>query len=492
MRRWLPLLVAFGAGTLWAACFGQREFVVAPCLALVPFLYLLERGPGWRAALRLGFAHGLGTWLVGVWWIAPTLDTYGQLGGLLGGLGLIIVASLMALYHAAFALLAARLRQGWLRPLVGWPAAWVGLEFLRGLVFTGFPWNLAGYAWVAVPGALATTAWIGAWGLSFLVLFCNGGIALALARRRWELGAVAVGVPLVVLAVGGRWAAPDSGDRRAARPVRLVQPNIENAVTYDPAANAASYRRLLAMSQEACDEPGALVVWPESASWPLAWDEDERLRQDVEALTRRGCAVLLNSVRSVGERYYNSVYLIAPGEPARWADKRHLVPFGEYVPLKSVLPFVDKLARNAGDFSAADEVMLLPWGDERFGAAVCFEVVFPGEVAAAVRAGATLLVTVTNDAWYGPTSAPWQHFRAAQFRAAENRRPLLRAAITGVSGLVRADGSVAAQLGPGEEGIIRGRVGGRSDLSPFARAPWVVPALSGVLALAALVSRRRR
>ncbi len=170
-------------------------------------------------------------------------------------------------------------------------------------------------------------------------------------------------------------------------PVRIIQPNIQNMVSFDATAAEAGYARLLRMSREACDEPGALLVWPESASWPLAWDEDEQLRRDVEELTERGCSVVLNSVRSAGEKYFNSVYLVAPGEPARSADKRHLVPFGEYVPLKSVLPFIGKLARNAGDFSAAEEISLLPWGGESFGAAVCFEVVFPGEVAAAVTPG---------------------------------------------------------------------------------------------------------
>jgi apolipoprotein N-acyltransferase len=484
------VLLAFGAGLLWAGCFGRQGYLIAPWLALAPFLYLLDRGPGWRAASWLGFAHGLGTWLLGVWWIAPTLSTYGQIGGFLGVVGLLLLAAYLALYHALFALLAVRMRGGWLRTMSGWAGLWVALELLRGVVITGFPWNLAGYAFAGVPGALPTAAWIGAWGLSFLLVFANAGIALAAQRRRWELAAVGVGAPLIVLAMGARWAVPDGGDPVTARPVRIIQPNIENMVTFDGAEAAAGYGRLLRMSREACDEPGALLVWPESAAWPLAWDRDEQLRRDVAALTERGCSVVLNSVRSAGEKYFNSVYLIAPGEPARSADKRHLVPFGEYVPLKSVLPFVGKLARNAGDFSAAEEIALLPWGGERFGAAVCFEVVFPGEVAAAVRSSATLLVTVTNDAWYGPTSAPWQHFRAAQFRAAENRRPLLRAAITGVSGLVRADGSIAALLGPGEEGILRGRVGGRSDLSPFTRAPWVVPAFSVLVALAALIARR--
>lgn len=493
----VPVFLALAAGLLWAACFGKQEMAIAPWIALAPFLYLIARLPAGprarRRAAMLGFAHGLGAWTLGIWWIAPTLDTFGQIGGFLAVLGLLLVAAYLALFHVVFAVLAERMRSaGWAWTTAGWAAAWTVLEFLRGWLLTGFPWNVAAYAWAGMPGALRVSAWVGAWGVGFLLVFANGAVALAAARRRWEIAVVGVAVPLVALAAGARWATPDDGDRAAARPVRVIQPNIENLVSWDAAKVEEGYERLLRMSRDACDQPGALIVWPESAAWPMVWADDERLRADVTALESAGCAVLLNTVRSAGGRDYNSALLAAPGVEPSYADKRHLVPFGEYVPLRSVLPFVDALARNAGDFSPASEIALLPWGDERIGVSICFEVVFPGEVAQLTRAGATLLATVTNDAWYGPTSAPWQHFRAARFRAAENRRPIVRAAITGVSGLIRADGSVAAQLAPGEEGVLRGSVGGRRDLTPFARAPWVVPAICAVLAAVSLAWNARR
>jgi apolipoprotein N-acyltransferase len=147
---------------------------------------------------------------------------------------------------------------------------------------------------------------------------------------------------------------------------------------------------------------------------------------------------------------------------------------------------MDKLARDAGEFRPADQRVLLPWSGEKIGMAICYEVVFPAEVSELVRKGATLLISVTNDAWYGDTSAPWQHFRAARFRAAENRRPLLRAAITGVSAYVAPDGSVRDELGVNQEGVLRLRVLGERDLTPYARLPWLVPALCTVLAAAAV------
>jgi apolipoprotein N-acyltransferase len=299
-------------------------------------------------------------------------------------------------------------------------------------------------------------------------------------------------VPLTVLPLAGRYATPPSTPAVAGQPVRVVQPNIANLVAYDPAAVLQSYRRVIAMSEDACDLPGALVVWPESAGWPFQYPADAGLRADLQRLVERGCPLLFNTALRVGGEWRNAAFLLTPGGGAARADKRHLVPFGEYVPLASAFPFIGRLARNAGDFSPADELALLDWGGERIGTAICFEVTFPGEVAAAVRAGATVLVTITNDAWYGDTAAPWQHHRAARFRAAENGRPLLRAAITGVSALVGADGGVEAELGVFRQGTLRGWVAGRSELTPFSRAPWLVPLLCSLLATAAVAFTWRR
>jgi apolipoprotein N-acyltransferase len=268
--------------------------------------------------------------------------------------------------------------------------------------------------------------------------------------------------------------------------VRLLQPNIPNRLQVD-AFTFQELARLVDMSEQACDAPGALVLWPESAGWPLTWGHDPAFEQAVSKTTSAGCSVLFNSTTLTASGPYNSAYLVGPaGEVGRY-DKRHLVPFGEYVPLRNLLPFVDTLARNAGDYQAADQVTLLPWSGEEIGLAICFEVIFPGDVAATVQQGATVLATLTNDAWYGDSTAPWQHLRAARFRAAENRRPLVRAAITGVSGFIDGRGRLVEALGVGEEGVLSARITGRRDLSFFTRNPDLVPWLSGLLALGCLL-----
>ena len=489
------LLLAVGGGAAWGLQFSRQGFIVAPWLALAPLFFLL----GHRRPALLSFVHGLAAWLVAIPWIVPTLHTYGGLPRPLAWLGLALLASYLAAFEAAWGWLGAPLwrlegGRGLAATLVGLPALWVALEWVRAWFLSGFPWNLAAYAWVEVPGALPTTAWIGAFGLSGLLLAANSGVARAVLCRRWEPACLGLLAPLLLLALGGRWGTGEPPPAATRRPARIVQPNIGNLVGWDAAAVQRNYEKLFGLSRQACDRPGALLVWPESAAWPYSYTAHETLRRDVDALAGSGCPVLLNSAHQEREGvWYNAGFLVAAGAPAARYDKRHLVPFGEYVPLKGLLPFFDSLARNAGDFTAARELRLLPWEDERIGLAICFEVIFPAEVAEAVRGGASLLVTITNDAWYGDTSAPWQHLRAARFRAAESRRPMLRAAITGVSAVFAADGSVAGQLGVGEEGVLRATVAGRRDLSPASRWPRAVPlAASGLAGVAILWASRGR
>lgn len=490
--------VALAGGVVWGLAFGREPWSLASWVALAPLALLLGAPGGVGRRFFLGWLHGLAAWLAAIPWIAPTLVVFGQMPRPLAVISLGLLAAYLALFHGAFAALGSPLwrRGGW-AALVALPGLWVALEWLRGALFGGFPWNLAAYAWVEVPGALPVAAWIGAWGVGFLLVFANVGVALAVARRRPEWAAVGVMAPLVVLAVGARWGAEPAYrpfDVMAGGPVRILQPNIENVVEPDWEVIRANYRKVLAMSEAAC-QPGALVIWPESAAWPFSLAADPVFREDVTALARRGgCTLLFNSLHPAPEgSFYNSAFVVTPeGEAAARYDKRKLVPFGEYVPFAGVFAFVDKLARNAGDFLPAAELRLLPWGGERLGVAICYEIVFPGQVAEAVREGASLLVTITNDAWYGDTAAPWQHYAAARFRAAESRRTVLRAAITGVSAVVEPDGGERARIDPFREGVIETAARGRDDLTPFTRAPWVVPGVSALLAVGGLAGVRMR
>lgn len=496
-------------GALWGLAFGITPrpwlgFVgLAALLALLSAPRLSRRG-----AALVGFVHGLVAWLVSIPWIVPTVAEFGRQPRWLAVIFLLLLASYLAAFHAAFAALVAPVwRSGrWGAALWGPAALWVALEWLRTHLFSGFPWNPAAHAWTDLPGALAAAAWIGAYGVSFLLVLANAAIASSLRRgeggrrgERWREAGAGLLVVIAILGAAAWWQrggeASEVGEAGAGSEsidVRIVQPNIPNLVEIDWPTVFANYRGLLELSRAACAE-GALVIWPESAAWPYVLARDEALREDVAALAASGCGILLNSAHADGDDWYNSAYLVAPGaggSPQRY-DKRHLVPFGEYVPLGELMPWVRGLARAAGSFRPADELALLRWRSAELGVAICFEIVFPEEVADLTRAGASVLVTITNDAWYGDTAAPRQHFRAARWRAAESRRSVLRAAVTGISGVIGPDGRVLQRLGVGERDVLRARVTPRHGLSFYDRMPWLVPLVCSLAGLFAIFLGRR-
>lgn len=502
---WFQLALAVGGGVWWAFCFDERPGLVVPIAATVPLFLITAMAPEPGRRLWLGWLHGTVAWLVAVPWIASTLTLYGGLPSVASAFLLTLLALYLGLYHGVFCWLAgSALARRDVFSLVLAPAIWVSLEWLRGLGPSGFPWNLLGYAWVDVPGALDVTRWVGSHGLSALVAafgLALLGLADRETRRQAAVGIAAVAVLLAV----ARWTNLDRPPA-AASPVelRLEQPNIhmETVEMQEESAGVrltriqTNYQSLFAYSRLSCD-PGTLVVWPESAGWPYELERDAQFAQDVEDLVAGGCSLLFNSTRRFQsgdvEGAYNSAYLLTPSEGAadrQIYDKMHLVPFGEYVPLGRFLPRLRQLARNTGSYSPGDEVRLLDHGDARLGVSICFEIVFPAQVAARVRRGASVLVTMTNDSWYGRTWAPYQHLRPARFRAAENSRPLIRAAITGISAVIDYRGETEMTTPIDEVYGLETPVFPLDRMTLFSRAPLLVPLLCLLLAAFAILRRR--
>ena len=495
--------MAVVGGVWWAFCFDERPGFLIPLAAAVP-LGLIAGAPlgPWRR-LWLGWLHGAVAWLIAVPWLATMLTVYGGLPNWLSACLLAVLALYLGAYHGLFCWLAGpALGRRDVLSLVVAPSIWVALELVRGAGLSGFPWNLLAYGWVDVPGALDVTRWIGSLGLSGVVMAFGLGV-LRLAERETRRQAATVLAGALVLLLVARWT---NHDRRApaapALDVHVVQPNIgmmtdeELRRGLDSASIRANYRRLFELSHEACT-PGALVVWPESAGWPYELERDAGFASDIEALVGRGCSLLFNSARRFRsgeeEGAFNSAYLLTPGDGQavrQIYDKMHLVPFGEYVPFARFLPGVQQLARNTGSFSTGNEVALLGVGGARLGVSICFEIVFPTQVAARVRRGASVLVTMANDSWYGATWAPHQHLRPARFRAAENGRPVVRAAITGISALIDRRGAILATVDIDRAAVMRMPVTPPGGMTLFSRAPLLVPLLC--LALAAFAILRGR
>jgi apolipoprotein N-acyltransferase len=323
----------------------------------------------------------------------------------------------------------------------------------------GFPWVPLGNSQVEVLPVAQLASVLGVYGLSLLVAYINATVAFALLRSGRER-AIAVGTAAVVLvSLGGwgTWRIRESSLTRQGTPITvgIIQPNIEQHAKLAAAdgGNPQEARRIfttnLAMTRDAVRRGAEFVIWPESAI-PFKFERDPR-GDDIRALAREvKVPILFGSDQETGTlnetAIYNAAYQIQPdGQTAAIYRKIHLVPFGEFVPLRKWFFFIRPLVDSFIDFSAGDEMVMLPVGTHRVSTAICYEVVYPSLIRDAVNHGSELLTTVTNDGWYGQSSAPYQHFEMAAMRAIEQGRYLARAANTGISGLIDPYGQVIAR-----------------------------------------------
>ncbi len=494
------LFLAALSGGLLVLAFPRADLGPVAFVALVPLLVAI-RGATWRAAARLGFAAGFAFFLGSLYWLAPTVVRYGGLPWAAAAGILLLLAGYLALYVAGFAAGVAILGQRGAAVVLSAAARWVALELLRAHLFTGFPWNLLGHSQYQNLPLVQIAAVTGAYGVSFLVLAVNAAVADILAVRpawRRAVPSAATAALLVAGALAYGWAAPAGRGPETMR-VALVQGNIPQGVKWEPGYQDATLGVYRDLTLGQAGRRPDLVVWPETAV-PFLLREDSR-RPAVEGLAAEiGAPLLVGAPDREGppsSRYTNSAFLITPQDGiVRKYDKVHLVPFGEYVPLKRVLSFVNKLAQGTiGDFAPGTEFTVFSVPAGRFGVTISYEVYFPVQVRRYVRDGGQFLVNITNDAWYGRSAAPYQHIAMVVFRAVENRRYLVRAANTGISAVVAPDGRIVARSGLFERTVLTAAIAPRAGLTPYARYgdvfAWGAAAAVGVALLGVAASRAR-
>lgn len=458
--------------------------------------------PG-RHAIGLGLTTGIVYFAGTLYWLVGTMRTFGGLPTPVAILvcGLLVV--FLALYVAVFAwtLGVAFRRLGpralWLAPFI-----WVGSEYLRSWIGGGFPWVLLGYSQTTVLPIAQVASIGGVFLLSFVVALVSAAAtwtALSTRRSRWL---VSGGVIAAVLAMSV-WGAVRIRDGRLAREgdtlrVGLVQGNIAQEDKWNPALAMAILNRYLDLSRRALSAGADVVIWPESST-PFFLEENPALAAEIRSLARQsGTPFVVGSdqiERAQQNRFFNSAFLVGPdGQTRAVYRKMHLVPFGEYVPLRQLLPFVGPLVEAVSDFSPGLEPVLLPIGDHRLSVAICYEVVYPWLIRSFVLGGSDLLVTITNDAWYGTTSAAYQHWEQASLRAVEQGRYLVRAANTGISGIVDPYGRVIARTRLFETEVVTGEVRWNTGRTVYATIgdliAWIsLAVMAGILILHAY-SRR--
>jgi apolipoprotein N-acyltransferase len=449
--------LAVVSGLLLAAAFPSLDWEPLAWFGFVPLLSAI-RGRSPMGAFRLGWLTGFVFYLATTYWVGYTIRHYTSLPlPIVIGI-VVIMAAALACYHGAFAA-GIRLFERSGREVV-WlaPALWVTLEWLRGWFFIGFPWGALGYSQYRFHDLVQIAEVTGVYGVSAVLVLFNVVVAAVLRERGRDVrrllpGLVTVTVLLVVLPALGRWRvatlanAPITGSLR----IGLAQGNVEQDRKWDPAFQDETMARYAELTLAAAKAGARLVVWPETAA-PFFLQEPGQRRDDVLQLARSSGVPLLigtpafRRASSNALEQRNRAYLIHPnGEVGAHYDKIELVPFGEYVPFRRVLFFVDQVVTAVAILGAGEETTVFEVPGARFGVLICYEGVFPALTRRFVDGGADFLVNITNDAWYGRTAAPYQHLVQASFRAIENRVPLVRAANTGISAVIDADGRIRWQ-----------------------------------------------
>ena len=480
-------------------------------------------GTGGLLGGALGWLAGMIAFVGTMSWVVTAMHLYGKLPEALSYAAMLLLTAYLGLYMAIYAV-----GVSWLRKtafaFLGAPFIWVALEWLRTYLFSGLPWALLGYSQYRWLPVIQIADHTGVYGVSFLVALVNAAladIALWTVERFTRTnvgtfptlspGAAVLGMAITLLY--GVWylgRPPHVAEATRSISIGLVQANIDQAQKWDAAYRRETLDRYARLTARAADGT-ALVIWPEAAT-PFLFEQETGYRGEITALVQKHGLPLLFG--SPALRHYpngrpyllNSAYLLsADGRILGRYDKRHLVPFGEYVPARTVLYFLDKLVEGIGDFEAGTvpTILEVPLRSQdaagkplaKFGVVICYEVIFPNLVREFTERGAEFMVTITNDAWYGTSSAPFQHFGMVVLRAVENRVAFARAANTGISGFIDPQGRIHLATPIFEAQGVTGRIplgrpstfyAKRGDVFAYACA-----IITGLLLLAAQLTQGR-
>jgi len=454
-----------------------------------------------------------------LYWITRVMVRYGDLQGWVAVLVNAALVAYLSLFPALFAVVMRRLLIAYgSRAFIAAPVVWVATELGRTHLFTGFPWVLLGYSQTTVLPIAQFASVFGVYGVSLLVASVSAAAAATVngdpgrvrgghqrrasdARGLLRIGPLHVAVvAVIVVAVWGARRAGGSELTRTGDPIRvaMIQGNVSLGERSDPARIPIIFDNYLRMTRQAIGQGAQFVIWPESAT-PFVFENDPVSAMRIRTLAQQAnVPILLGSDQvtpaghGIPTRYYNSAFLVRPdGTTGGAYRKMHLVPFGEYVPAKHIFFFAAPLVEAVSDFSAGEEATLLPIDHHKISTAICYEVVYPDLVRQFVAGGSELLTTITNDAWFGETSAPYQHFEQAAMRAIEEGRYLVRAANTGISGIVDPYGRVLEQTAIFQPAVLIGEARFLQASTFYARHGDVLAYASVVATVVLLVAAIR-
>ncbi len=467
MNTWTRAALASMSGLALAAAFPKVDLSLLAWIAFVPLLYAIE-GESPRRVFGLAWLQGFVCYVASVYWIAETLHNFTSLRIDFAIAPMLLLAGVMALFTASAFSIASYTAKTLTLPLViTVPITWTAIEWVRTYFPIGFPWNLLGYTAYRNLELIQFAEFTGVYGVSALIIFANAVVyivALQTASRRTQALSLATLTSLMAAAflfgsmrIRHLAAQPSSGTIKVA----MVQGNIPQSLKWDPKFLESSFKVYLDESNEAAKRGADLIVWPEAAAafffqpedrYPAAFAGDAIYRQRLLNLAGQTSDPILFGAPALGVEggrvgFYNRAYLVSgKGEVRAWYDKIQLGPFGEYVPLRSLFgSIVNRVVSGFGDMFPGRAQTIFSLDGAKFGVLICYESIFPYLSRNAVKNGADILVNITNDAWYGQSSAPHQLLAMSAMRAVETKVPLVRVANTGISTVIEPSGQITAR-----------------------------------------------
>ncbi len=498
-----PLLLFLSVLLLYLAS-PAPGFSFLAWIALAPLLLFCRRTSPLKTTLW-ALAGGVLYHLFLVYWVTISMETYGGLQPLVSWPALFLLALYMALYFALFCFLISKTKKS--LPMLWFaPVLWVSLDYIRGIFLTGFPWMDLGYSQFSYPTLIQTADLFGHHGVTFVLVLINALLAQILVDKKWftkHIKQACAALLLVTITLAYSIIRIDQirKDMKTspAMEVAVIQANIDQALKWKKAHKKISVDRHLQLTQQARkNNQATLVIWPETALafYPshdplMAYVEKETIKKDSYHLLTGAPYVLQ---RNKGYDYYNSALLLSPQDKVDIYFKQHLVPFGEYIPMRSILPIPKPIVESMGDFSAGTSGRPLEAGPAKIGALICVEAIFPDLARKEAGLGANLFANITNDAWFGKSSAPVQLLAMSIFRSVENRRSMARAANTGISALIMPTGEVAEQTSLFEPAYLSGQLPLLTNITFFTKLGFLFPlfCLGVSLTLLALNFKKER
>jgi apolipoprotein N-acyltransferase len=488
-----------------ALAFPKIDIEPLAFFALIPLLCALK-DKGLNESFQLSLLCGVIFNLVLFYWVVVVMMNYGGLSSPLALLLLIFMAGYLGIYIGlSFTVARFIERRKGLRMTVTLPFIWVFFEYGKSHLLTGFPWENLGYSQFLSLPLVQIADITGVYGISFLVILFNTSLfsLFTFWKEKKSIPWLEICLFLFLFSltvfygyhrIGYVQEKVKGGEELK---VKLIQPNINQAVKWDSAYQEKTMRILESLSLTSSDDIPDLIIWPEAAVPFYFQAKGIYNRWVLNVIGQTHSYLLFGAPAFTREesqvKYHNSAFLFSPeGDILGRYDKIHLVPFGEYVPLKNVLFFVHKMVEDIGDFYPGKQPEVLSFQGKKLGVLICYEIIFPELVWRYIQKGASFLVTITNDAWFGRTSAPYQHNSMATFRAIENRVFVVRVANTGITSIIDPTGRIISATEIFTKGVIIGKIKIVRSPTFYSRYGDIFVVICSLFSFSFLVIRRKK